>query len=303
MLKYKIKSNYYSNSTDIYFNSDEEFQRGIKLQEQEIEKKLKSQNIIGIKRKTIISGNVIEVEIFPVWDTKNVVRSGSGSPTKLEQKIVNARNAIKKIVRLINANFTEDDMWITVGYRDGVQPESFERCKKDIKNYIERLRTVCRNKGWEDLKYIYTIEKHKSRKYHAHIIMNFPDRDIAEKKWGHGKYPQARRLQPDDFGLEGMARYVAKNINSRIDSKEADEDGIKRNSYGTSLNLKKPVIHESYTAIKKRKVEKIAKDESLREEYFNTHRDYKKYKYLTSQVTYSPYTDGCYIYAKFKRKE
>lgn len=100
-----------------------------------------------------------------------------------------------------------------------------------------------------------------------------------------------------------MARYVAKNINSRIDSKEADEDGIKRNSYGTSLNLKKPVIHESYTAIKKRKVEKIAKDESLREVYFNNHRDYKKYKYLTSQVTYSPYTDGCYIYAKFKRKE
>lgn len=38
MLKYKIKSNYYSNSTDIYFDSDEEFQRGIKLQEQEIEK-------------------------------------------------------------------------------------------------------------------------------------------------------------------------------------------------------------------------------------------------------------------------
>ena len=51
MLKYKIKSNYYSNSTDVYFNSEEELQRGIKLQEQEIEKKLKSKNIIGIKKK------------------------------------------------------------------------------------------------------------------------------------------------------------------------------------------------------------------------------------------------------------
>ena len=100
-----------------------------------------------------------------------------------------------------------------------------------------------------------------------------------------------------------MAKYVAKNINKKLESKDSDEDGIKRNSYGLSLNLKKPIIHESYTAIRKRKVEKIAKDDSLRVEYFNTHKDYRKYSYLTSQVTYSPYTDGCYIYAKFKRKE
>lgn len=91
-------------------------------------------------------------------------------------------------------------MWITVGYKDGVQPDSFERCQKDIKNYIKRLRTVCRNKGWEDLKYIYTIEKHKSGKYHAHIIMNFPDRDIAEKEVGTweispGKKTSAGRLR------------------------------------------------------------------------------------------------------------
>lgn len=303
MLKYKIKSNYYSNSTDVYFNSEEELQRGIKLQEQEIEKKLKSKNIIGIKRKIIISGNVIEVEIFPVWDTKNISRGGKSGPTTQEQRSVNTRNAIKKIVRLVNANFTHEDMWITVGYKGGTEPQSYERCKKDIKNYIERLRTVCKKNNWEDLKYIYTIEGHKSGKYHAHIIMNFPDRDIAEKKWGHGRYPQARRLQPDDFGLEGMAKYVAKNINKKLESKDSDEDGIKRNSYGLSLNLKKPIIHESYTAIRKRKVEKIAKDDSLRVEYFNTHKDYRKYSYLTSQVTYSPYTDGCYIYAKFKRKE
>lgn len=300
MLKYKIKSNYYSNATDIYL--DAEMEKSIKLQEQEIEKKLKSNNIVGIKRKLIISGSIVEVEIFPVWDTKNTNRGKKSGPTKAEQRAVNTRNAIKRVVRLINANFTEKDMWITVGYKGGTEPDSYERCKKDIKNYIERLRTVCRNNSWEDIKYIYTIEKHKNGKYHAHIVMNFPDRDMAEKKWGHGKYPQARRLKPDDFGLEGMAKYIAKNIEDKM-SLDADEEGIRRNSYGWSLNLKKPVIHESYTAIKKKKVEKIAKDESLREEYFNTHRDYKKYKYLTSQVTYSPYTDGCYIYAKFKRKE
>ena len=151
MLKYKIKSNYYSNSTDIYFDSDEEFQRGIKLQEQEIEKKLKSQNIIGIKRKLIISGSIVEVEIFPVWDTKNANRGKKSGPTRAEQRTVNTRNAIKRVVRLINANFTEKDMWITVGYKGGTEPDSYERCKKDIKNYIERLRTVCRNNSWEDI--------------------------------------------------------------------------------------------------------------------------------------------------------
>lgn len=300
MLKYKIKSNYYKNDTDIYL--DAEMERSIKLQEQEIEKKLKSKNIVGIKRKLIISGSIVEVEIFPVWDTKNINRGKKSGPTKTEQKLVNTRNAIKRVVRLINANFTERDMWITVGYKGGTEPYSYERCKKDIKNYIERLRTVCRNNSWEDIKYIYTIEKNKRGQYHAHLVMNFPDRDIAEKKWGHGKYPQARRLKPDDFGLEGMAKYVAKNIEDKI-SLDADEEGIKRNSYGWSLNLDKPVIHESYTSIKKSKVEKIAKDDALRVEYFNTHKDYKKYKYLTSNVTYSRYTDGCYIYAKFRKKE
>lgn len=305
MLKYKIKSNYYSNSTDVYFNDKEEFQKSIKLQEQEMEKKLRSQNIVGIKRKIIISGNVIEVEIFPVWNTRNQVRSGRKEPTSEEQKAVNARNVIKKIIRLINSNFTEKDMWITVGYKGGTEPKTYKRCKQDIKNYIESLKRVVKKNNWEELKYFYTIEKFKSGAFHAHIILNFPDRDIAEKKWWHGKYPQARRLQPDDFGLSGMAKYVSKNITNKIDpkNKEQDEDGIKRNSYAYSQNLKKPIIHESYTSIKKRKVEKIAKDESLRVEYFNTHKDYKKYDYLRSQVTYSPYTDGCYIYAKFKRKE
>lgn len=306
MLKYKIKSNYYSNSTDVYWNDEEEFQKSLKMQEQEIEKKLRSKNIVGIKRKIIISGPLVEVEIFPVWNTNNTVRAGKSNITSIEQREANAKNVVKKLVRLINRNFTEKDIWITVGYKGGTEPDTYDRCQKDIQNYLKRLKRECKKNNWENLKYVYTIETTKKGKYHAHIVMNFPDRDIAEKKWGHGEYPQARRLQPNDFGLSGMAVYVSKKVKEKLEKaiEGADlEEYLEANSYSTSRNLDKPTVHESYTAIRKTKVAKIAKDDALRTEYFTKHKDYKKYKYLNSQVTYSKYTDGCYIYAKFKKEQ
>jgi hypothetical protein len=66
--------------------------------------------------------------------------------------------------------------------------------------------------------------------------MNFRDRDTAESIWDRGR-KQTRRLQPDDYGLEGLARYVTKGPASETNGKK----------YTCSKNLDKPKITISDT--------------------------------------------------------
>lgn len=162
-----------------------------------------------ICEKTIISGNFVECNIYPVWNTrKDTPKTKKSRESREAQKNLNNKNAQLTVIRLLNTNFVKGDLLITLTYKDGYYP-TLERARKDINNYIKALKRERKKQGLDELKYIYVIEyvpegeDTKKVRIHHHIIINAMDRDVAESKWKFGR-SESKIAQPDeDFGLEG----------------------------------------------------------------------------------------------------
>lgn len=265
------------------------FDRSEKITESAFER-LKHRNVFKYRTRTIKAGDILEVEIFPIWNTKNEQRKAKKAVTREAQRNLNDRNAKKKLIRKINANFTEDDICVTLTYKGGHVPDE-EQARRDIRNYLRRVRQWRRKNGLPELKYVYVIEyggaDGRRKRVHHHVIMSGMDRDTAEALWQGRGWANARRLQPDDYGLEALARYMTKEPN-----------GGKR--WAASKNLVDPKITEADTKISKRKVERMAADfEEAPAEIFR--KLFPGYDFNECTVKHSTYVAGAYIYAKMHR--
>lgn len=244
--------------------------------------------------KTIISGSVLESEIYPVYEKRiDIPRKDKEKATKESQKNLNDKNAKKHFVRIVNTNFTQNDLLITLTYQDKYLPTQ-KQAKKDITNYIRRLKRYRKKHNLPELKYVYVIEwvdetdQHKSKKVrvHHHIIINKMDRNAAEDLWGKGRV-EARRLQPDEYGLEGIARYMLKQ-----------PKGEKR--WSGSRNLKQPKVYKSVTKLTKRKAEKLATNPEIAEIFESMYQG--KYKYNDCSKYYSDIVGGFYLYCRMRKR-
>ena len=211
--------------------------------------------------------------------------------TREAQKNLNDKNAKKKFIRKINANFTEEDLCVTLTYSNGFVPDE-EQARRDIRNYLRRVREYRRKNGLPELKYAYVIEfggkDGRRKRVHHHVIMSGMDRDKAEALWNGRGYANARRLQPDDYGLEALARYMTKEPN-----------GGKR--WAASKNLVDPKITEADTKISRRKVEQMAEDFEAKPAAIFAAL-FPEYSFNECAVRYSDFVAGAYIYAKLHRK-
>lgn len=252
------------------------------------------------KVKTIMSGPILESEIYPVYERRiDTPRADKKNATEDAMKNYNDKMAMKQMVRIINTNFGQDDLYITLTYPDKILPTEAQ-ARKDMSNYIRRLKTARKKLNLPELKYLYVIEfvseeeavYSRKVRIHHHLIINKMDRDLAEEIWKSAKpkaRAESRRLQPDDFGLEGVARYLGKW-----------KKGKKR--WYSSRNLKKPKVNSSVTKLSKRKVEKIAREPDRWQGLFESM--YKnKYTLLDVEVFYSEIVAGYYIRARMRQKE
>lgn len=204
--------------------------------------------------KTIESGPVVpggptmlEVEIFPVWDCQNAIREGQRKGTSEAQQKVNQRNAEKKLLRKINANFTAQDVHATYSYR-GKEP-SEDQAYRNEANMVRRLRRYCEKHGLE-FKAIYVTEferkDHRKIRAHHHMIMTGIDEKVIKRIWGKGRV-HVRPLEPDELGFVALTRYVIKAPH-----------GGKR--WRCTKNLIDPEERTNETHIGRRKAEKMALD-------------------------------------------
>lgn len=276
------------NYEDIFIVDESNFEDSI---EEKIER-LRDKQTSGYRTKTIRSGPMLEVEIYPYSGAPNGKRAKKKREARQAQSNLNDKNSQKHLIRLTNTNFTKKDIWITLTYKDAKLPADLDQAKKDMTNYIRRLKRYVKKHGLPELKYIYVTEyrdadSKRKKRVHHHMITNFPDRDVAEELWNGGGRTQTRRLQPDDFGLEGLARYI---------SKDKGETTIKR--YTPSRNLEQPKITIADKKITRRRAEKIATEENMANEIFE--KLYKGYQFKDMEVKYSPYVSGAYIYVRMK---
>lgn len=270
------------------YDLDEVFNNGYTDTNEEILALLNDKRIIKYRCKTIKSGNVLECEVYPIWNTRaSLGRAKKIKESREVQKRLNQKNAVKQAIRLVNTNFTDDDIWATFTYEN--MPVSVEAAQKEMAKYLRRVRYYCQKHDLPPLKYIYTTERgKKSKRIHHHIVMNFRDRDLAEKFWTHGSRPQTRRLSADEDGYEGLTRYITKHPESA-------------KCYVASKNLQKPQITIADCKFTRRKVNKLANGKVDAQAVFAAMYG-KQYQLAHFVAKTSDFVTGAYIYARLAKQ-
>ena len=263
------------------------------LFEKEFTGYIDKKGVVGYRAKTITAGNQREVEIYPIYKSRRDLKRGNEyqKPSEAAVAKYNKKNSQKRLIRLLNANFTEKDIWGTFTYDNEHLPEDVNAAKRFVQRYLRRLDYWMKKRGLGDLKYVYVTEyinDGKKIRIHHHIVMNFPDRDIAEKKWNGGARTQTRRLQPDEFGLEGLARYITKSRSVKYEK-----------MWAASKNLKKPKITVSDTLFTRKKVSRLA--EHYEDAVEILEKINPKFKLTALNISVSDFISGAYIYAKLCR--
>lgn len=249
--------------------------------------------------KTIRSGELVEVEIYPVYTGGRRMPQKSRGETSEAMKKINRKNAEKKFIRLINANFGKDDLHITLTH-EGELPTR-ERAEKDVKNFIARLKYRWKKQGLDpkSMKYVYVMEyrtedeaqkvgRPKIRLHHHVILSQGLDREEIEQVWKHGGCNTVR-LKPNVYGpaLKNIASYLAK-----------DPKGGRR--WGASLNLKKPTVTIADSKISRHRAGRMGRDDYERDRTLQ--KLYPTCVLLSAYTVYNEVNGGTYIYAELQRR-
>lgn len=268
------------------------------LKEWEMERLLKEGKVESLYRTTttksenIKSGKVLlESQVYPSFYHKaDVPKTKKKRETKPSQKNLNDKNARRYLIRLININFGDGDLWCTFGWDNDHFPEDEKMAGNDISNFIRRINYRRKKEGKPNIKYIYVLAYDGYKRPHFHMVMSGDgmDRDSLESLWGKCERPNTRRIKSDkDYILTGMALYVSGNPH-----------GKKR--WRPSRNLKKPPTPtRSYSKFKKRTVEKMVKNHDIMKEEME--KVYPGYRFLDVEVKYNGVTAAFYLYARMVR--
>jgi len=251
----------------------------------------RSGDIRLFRTKTIKSGKMLECEIYPLLNSPAVNRAKERKPSRTAQENLNHANSKKKVIRYLNANFTDADLWGTFGYDDMNLPETVEEAKRIFRNFLGRIKRLYK-KHEQVFKYFYVTEwkqdGEKVRCHHHVVLSGGVSRDEIERLWKCGGYPQTRRLRvKDDCGLTGLASYLAKGKSYERAS-------------GHSLNLKPPVETIADKKITKRQAEKITLNRNDAPGIFE--KLYRGYTFRNVTVKRSDYVAGVYIYANMYKR-
>lgn len=271
---------------------------------------------MGYRTRTIKAGPRLEAEIYPIFgkEAEDKARRAKEylTPEKIQRH--NDEQQRRKLVRLIDANFGAGDLSLTLTY-EGEAP-GFERCEKDVKNFVERVRRRRKKKGLPDMKYIYAIEdveEGRKKNTHCHLITTGDLsreelREIWEKRNRRKNKPEGMAgfcnidiLQPGKEGLEAIARYLY-NQNRERDGQNRERKGKRK--YSPSKNLKKPKTRISDTKVSTGKVKRLSRtfvnDESEARRIME--KLYPGYEYVRGTAKTSDIVDGVYIRVLMRKR-
>ena len=245
---------------------------------------------MGYRTRTIKAGPRLEVEIYPIFGREATGRARAARQNVTPEAVrrLNEERSRRRVVQLADANFTEDDIHLTLTYR---QAPTYEQAQKDLKNFLRTLKRRREQRELPPLKYIYSIEGDddgRRERIHVHMLISGGiDRAELEAIWARG-YANADRLQPNEFGLEAVARYITKQQRNR-------------RKWCCSRNLKKPKQRTSDTKVSNARVKRLALDfpnsaKAIMEKL------YPEYSHTQTTLRYSDAVDGAYIRCIMRRK-
>lgn len=185
--------------------------------------------------ETVIAGKTIEISkrYSYRYQKKGIPRSDNSKPTPEAVQKINERNAETNLRRLMNTNFTYQDIHLVLTYRRENRPVPQE-AKADLEKFLRKLRGYFKKRNME-LKYI-AVTEYKNKSIHHHLVINSMDtRDLTEL-WKHG---QPRPTYLDNSGQYGkLASYFIKETSKTFNC----ENSVHGKRWCASKNLKQPKI-------------------------------------------------------------
>ncbi len=138
---------------------------------------------------------------------KKVGRGKNQKPTSAIQKDRNYRNAMNKIERLACANFTHNDLLISLNHTEETLPEAYEDAERELKNFLRRLDYRRKKAGLPPAKYMGTIEFYEQR-CNYHITITATDLNMIIDAWGKGGVNIKQMWKGSNF--RGLTNYMTK---------------------------------------------------------------------------------------------
>lgn len=202
----------------------------------------------------------------------------------------NQYNRIKKIRLYLQANFYQNDLYITLKYPKGTR-KSREEFLKDVEYFQRTLRREYKKRG-EEFKWIRRLEIGKRGGMHAHYVINriYGVELLTYKSWKFGNAHFT--YLSEEGGMSALAEYFAKELPEEAEQlKFLDEGAAQFVRYSRSRNLKEPEKEEKQ--YKRRTMKKIL------EEIRNGTRQAADGFYIDKasiRIGVNPYTGYSYCY-------
>lgn len=243
------------------------------------------------REKYFICGDYKEVYIYPCYSSapKAGCRRSKAKPTSEVQKKLNKRISQNKLIRLLNANFTADDLSFDVTYAEDNNPKDDNQALSDVKNFLRRLVRLRKSKGLPELKYIYVTAKGvKNGRYHHHLVLS-GGVSVWEltKLWGLG-YTKAAPLQFNATGLIPKGCYLMK------------QNAITRHGYCASRNLIQPQPKVRDGRFSQRKMYELSQALDDRKEYAKL---YEGYNLAEASSFYNDGNNAFYLCVRLYRQD
>lgn len=182
-------------------------------------------------QETCIAGRTIDRSVKVAAGNHKGKRAPKLKVTSEKVQKNNDRNAVKELMRLLNANFAGGDFHIVLTYK--IAPDQMQ-AKKDREVFLKSLRRKMRKQGI-DLKYI-AVTEYEHARIHHHIVLNNFDEAVIEKLWekGHVKFS----ILDNSGNYVKLANYLVKETTKTFRQK----DSAHKRRYSPSRNLIKPTV-------------------------------------------------------------
>ena len=216
------------------------------------------------------------------YGAKGERREKRAKPTPEQVAKQNMTNRINYVRRLIKANFSPGDYWITLKYAAGTR-KTVDEVRKDMSRFISNMRKAYKKAG-EEFKYIFRVEIGSRGGIHIHIILNRRKNgqptDVLVSRYWKGGHPHFALLY-EEGGYGQLASYLVKPALA------GQEEDCYLKCYHPSRNLKKPVPETKlYT---KRTMRKLVDEGPVAQKGFYIDKD-------TVITGVNPYTGMSYLH-------
>lgn len=188
--------------------------------------------------KQVTAGRLVYAVCYPRSDRRDTTqaRAEKSKMSSAAQDRLNRRHSWEKLEQVLSANFTAEDLVITLTYREEDLPADRDAAIRRLRAFIRDLRSQRKAQGLPT-RYIYVTEGlHGDHRIHHHLVLNGTGRDAEAIRalWTWGDQVEIQPLDDDHY--EALAKYLTK------EPREHGNAEVGARTWTPSLGLRRPEV-------------------------------------------------------------